>query len=120
MSVAAEVGRDHALTGCGQAGDHVDVAVDVVRKAVEQERYLATGWSGFEVGDLERVGSDVAERLEPVQGLPHAVRSCIQARSSSGSSSAANAGSSNHRSPSSARDTSALVTPCAGQSVTSI
>jgi hypothetical protein len=34
--------------------------------------------TGLKVSNLERVGEDVPERLQPLQSIAHAVRSCIQ------------------------------------------
>lgn len=118
--MAAKVRNDHALTRRDQAGDDVDVAVDVVGIAMEQQRHLAVERTGFKVGDVERTGVSVPERFEPLQGAAPAARSCIQARRSGGSSPAVRAIGSKSRSPSSARATSALVTPWVGRLVTAM
>src|SRR6266566_7396125 len=54
-SMSAEIGGDDTMARLDKAGDHVDVAMDVVRGPVQQMLDLAVAWTGFEVGDLERI-----------------------------------------------------------------
>ena len=54
-----------------QAGDHVDVAMDVVREPVQEKHDLAVAWTSFEVRDLERISADGSRRFEPWQSSAH-------------------------------------------------
>ena len=62
----AQVRHDDAHPGVDQPRDHVDVAVDVVREAVQQ-RHRAVGRAGVDEADVEHVRADLAHRTEPGQ-----------------------------------------------------
>jgi hypothetical protein len=67
----AEIGGDDTMARLDQAGDHVDVAMDVVRGPVQQMLDLAVAWTGFEVGDLERIRANGSQGFEPWQSSAH-------------------------------------------------
>ena len=70
-SMPAQVGGDDTMAGLDQAGDHVDVAMDVVREPVQEKRDLAVAWTSFEVRDLERIRADGSQGFEPWQRSAH-------------------------------------------------
>jgi hypothetical protein len=62
--VAAQVRHDHAVLGRGQRGGDVDVAVDVVRPAVQQEDRRAVGGTELDVADVQEAGVDLPDGAE--------------------------------------------------------
>ncbi len=61
-AMAAQVRHDHAVALRRQHGGNVDVAVDVVRKTVQQDHGTAVFRAGFMVANIEQVGADLADR----------------------------------------------------------
>jgi len=61
----AQVGGDDPMARLYQAGDHVDVAMDVVREPVQEKHDLAVAWTSFKVRNLERISADVSQGFEP-------------------------------------------------------
>ena len=51
----------------GELRRDVDIAVNVVGKAVQQDRNWAISRSRLVVGDVERTGIDVVQRLHPLR-----------------------------------------------------
>src|SRR5579864_9279671 len=70
-SMPAQVGGDDTMARLYQAGDHVDVAMDVVREPVQEKRDLAVTWTSFEVRNLERISADGSQGFEPWQSSGH-------------------------------------------------
>ena len=60
----AQVRDDHPVAGRGQRRDHVVVAVDVVRPAVQQDDRGTVGRAGVDVADVEEAGVDLADGAE--------------------------------------------------------
>src|SRR5437588_6147437 len=67
----AQVGDDDTMARLDQAGDHVDVAMDVVGEPVKEKRDLAVAWTSFVVGDLERISVHGSQGFEPWQSSAH-------------------------------------------------
>jgi hypothetical protein len=53
------------------ARDYIDVAMNVAKEPVPQNRRRAVSRAGFEVRDLKGVGADGAQGLEPRQSPCH-------------------------------------------------
>ena len=58
-AVAAQVGDDHAVAGRRQQRRDVDVAVDVVRPAVQEHDSGTVGRAGVDIADVEQAGLDL-------------------------------------------------------------
>ena len=67
-SEAAEVGDDHPVAGRRQERNSVDVAVDVVRPAVEQDDRRPVDRPPVEVPDVQGAGIDLADGASMVTG----------------------------------------------------
>ena len=63
-AVAAQVRDDHPVARGGQQRGDVDVAVDVVRPAVQQEDRRPVGRAGVGVADVEDAGVDLPDGPE--------------------------------------------------------
>src|SRR5450755_1628870 len=70
-SMPAQVGDDDTMTGLYQAGDHVDVAMDIVREPMQEKHDLAVAWTSFEVRDLKHISADESQGFEPWQRSTH-------------------------------------------------
>src|SRR5947209_10848742 len=70
-SMPAQVGGDDTMVRLSQAGDHVDVAMDVVGEPVQEKHDLAVAWTSFEVRNLERISADESQGFEPWQSSAH-------------------------------------------------
>ena len=58
---AAQVGDDHPVAGGGQERDHIGVAVDVVRPAVQQQGHGTGGGPAVDVAHVEGAGRDLLD-----------------------------------------------------------
>jgi len=59
-SVPAQIGHDHAVPLRGEHWRNFDVAMDVVRVAVQQQDHLPVARTGFIVTDVQSTGVDLS------------------------------------------------------------
>jgi len=65
---APQIGNDDAAALRGELGRNIDIAVNVVGKAVQQDRDRPVHGPRFVISYVEDTGIDVAERLQPHRG----------------------------------------------------
>ena len=63
-AIAAQIRDDHPVAGRGQQRRDVDIAVDVVGPAVQQDDRRAVGRTVLGIADIQNAGIDLLQRLQ--------------------------------------------------------
>ena len=63
---AAQIGNDDAAALRGELRRDIDIAVNVIGKAVQQDRDRSVRGTFLVIGNVEDTGIDMAQRLEPL------------------------------------------------------